>query len=276
MDNQENEQLDLSGDFEDGIQDIKESISALRARIKAKRAAARTFRRRAIPALQSSLSSTADIAGTMLFLLGVRGSEDESVRSFENPLFGLAVLASSSGLVTVGSHLAKHVPSLAKAGGLSKYVGLESDGINGTSTNRSGGIIADGSDNDDFEGFDMLDRYRKITSAIQYGMGSEVLLHDIPQILLTGLVYRSKSVDTDLDAIAIFNIASSGLNMIFNALDMSMPYEEEEYHSLERAQAQDHVRNRTPDNERTCRIFSAVLVRVGIIVIIIIVYMLVR
>lgn len=269
-------------DLEDVVEDITETFSDIRAKLKAQKVAFRKLQRSGLPAIQSSLSSVADLAGSWLFLLGVQGSQDEALRSLEKPLLGFAALASVSASLSVGSTLIKHVPFLAKFGDISRYISVTSDPNNTTRTNKSGPGMVEGEEdedddeNDAFEGVEAIERYRKITNAIQAGLGSEIILEDLPQFILTAMALRNKSVETrSLDSVAVFNLTTSAFNLLFNGLDMVMPYEEEEFNTLERAQTQAHVMNRT-DNARTCRIFSSILARVGIIAVVIMAYFLLR
>ena len=67
-----------------------------------------------------------------------------------------------------------------------------------------------------------------VSRSVQFLLGSEILLEDIPQFILTSLV-ESEKTRGDLSGLAVFNITTSGFNFAFNLLDMFMPLDEEDY-----------------------------------------------
>ena len=59
-------------------------------------------------------------------------------------------------------------------------------------------------------------------------LGLEILIEDIPQLVLTVQVLNAKN-GGQWSAVAAFNATTSGFNFIFNLLDMFMPLDEEHY-----------------------------------------------
>jgi hypothetical protein len=71
---------------------------------------------------------------------------------------------------------------------------------------------------------------------INWIMGLEMFLEDIPQVVLTTLVLHTKAGGV-WSPVAVFNVTTSAFNFTFNVLDMCMPLEEE--HHIEAANAQE-------------------------------------
>ena len=72
---------------------------------------------------------------------------------------------------------------------------------------------------------------------IDYILGLEVLVEDVPQLIMTGIIIKKLKKTTPL---AVFNLTTSGFNMLFNIIDMLYPSmdeeDEEELEALEEGQ----------------------------------------
>mmetsp|Transcript_26037 Transcript_26037/g.32092 ORF Transcript_26037/g.32092 Transcript_26037/m.32092 type:complete len:179 (-) Transcript_26037:69-605(-) len=68
----------------------------------------------------------------------------------------------------------------------------------------------------------------RFLKVVNYILLSEMFIEDVPQLVLTAIVWSRKNGGA-LDGVAVFNITTSSVNFVFNALDLLMPLEEEHY-----------------------------------------------
>jgi hypothetical protein len=69
---------------------------------------------------------------------------------------------------------------------------------------------------------------KKMLKRINWIMGLEMFVEDIPQVVLTTMVLHAKRGGV-WSPVAVFNVTTSAFNFTFNVLDMLMPLEEEQY-----------------------------------------------
>jgi len=149
----------------------------------------RAFRRTWVPAVKTITASIADLAGDWLFYYEI--VEDRNLSQYATPTLIFAIIATVMGFATIVGIFVK---------------GNKSRASSPTSPQQS----------------------RFLSRSIQFLLGAEILVEDIPQFVISSLVLNEKS-GGDLSGVAIFNITTSAFNFTFNLLDMFMPLDEEEY-----------------------------------------------
>lgn len=153
----------------------------------------RTFRRQWIPALKTITASASDIVGDWVFYRST--TTNRSLNKYEGPLLLFAIVASLMGLATIISILMKK-------------------------TNSNSGFSTSSS---------TPRQHSFLSRSVTFLLGSEMILEDIPQFILTGLVQNDDERSIGLSGPAVFNITTSAFNFTFNLLDMFVPLDEEEY-----------------------------------------------
>jgi hypothetical protein len=149
----------------------------------------RQFRRYWIPIVRSAIATIADIGGDWFFYSRVK-TYDAVAPSVVHALLAFAIISSVLGLVTVINFLMHHLESCKNMHNVHK---------------------------------DRFEAFMKILLA------SEIIIEDIPQFILTFIVFDSRF---GLTPEAVFNITTSSFNFVFNILHMLTPKDEEEYEKV--------------------------------------------
>ena len=161
--------------------------------------ASREFRRTWVPVIKSTLSSLADVIGDWVFYFRTKNGDD-GLDIYEQPIYIFCLISSIlSGLAIVGIILKNCSCPCSRRTGVHESV------------------------------------FRKNCLArINWIMGLEMFLEDIPQVALTTMVLYTKRGGV-WSPVAVFNVTTSAFNFTFNILDMLMPLEE---HHVEAVKAQ--------------------------------------
>ena len=146
----------------------------------------RAFRRAWVPVIKSLLSSGSDLVGDWYFYYRTKNGEN-ILDEFERPLWIFCVIASVFGGLAMISTIMNNFPCFAKNESLYK---------------------------------------KKCLKRINYLLGLEMFLEDIPQMILTTMVALRKRGGV-WTPVSIFNLTTSAFNFTFNILDMLMPLPEE-------------------------------------------------
>ena len=145
----------------------------------------RAFRRRWVPVMKSTISSTADVFGDWIFFLRTKNG-DAGLDEFEAPIYFFCLISSFLGGLSIISIILNNCSCFSK--------------------NEN--------------------QYKKsCLRRINWIMGFEMFLEDIPQVVLTIMVLYAKAGGA-WSPVAVFNVTTSAFNFTFNILDMLMPLDE--------------------------------------------------
>ncbi len=136
--------------------------------------------------VKSTLSSLADVIGDWVFYFRTKNGDD-GLDEFENPIYFFCIMSSVLSGLAVLSIILNNCSCLS---GNSESV---------------------------FK--------KNCLRRINWIMGFEIFLEDIPQVILTTMVLHEKRGGV-WSPVAVFNVTTSAFNFTFNILDMLMPLDE--------------------------------------------------
>mmetsp|Transcript_13055 Transcript_13055/g.24524 ORF Transcript_13055/g.24524 Transcript_13055/m.24524 type:complete len:238 (-) Transcript_13055:165-878(-) len=159
----------------------------------------RAFRRQLITAAKTILSSVVDIVGDWVFY--TRSKVNLSLDEFHLPLLIVCIISSVFGFLTI-------------LGVFTKLV------------NAQRNAMASKSNTQDDTRWCFGTKCGSWFSAIKSLLVLEIFLEDVPQFIMTAIITAERAGGV-LSPVATFNLTTSGMNLLFNILDMLMPEDEE-------------------------------------------------
>lgn len=161
--------------------------------------ASREFRRNWVPAIKSTLSSLADVIGDWVFYYRTKNGDD-GLDVFEQPIYTFCIISSVLSALAILSIIMNNCAC--------------------------------------FKGKNESVFKKNCLRRINWIMGFEIFLEDIPQVVLTTLVLYTKRGGV-WTPVAVFNVTTSAFNFTFNVLDMLMPLPEKHIEGALEAEKQE-------------------------------------
>lgn len=176
----------------------------------------RDMRKRWVPLIKIATTSGVDLWGDYTFYskTALNGALD----AYQLPLYVFLIIACVMTGLTVATLVCKGCcPNNAYVQKLKTGRGGGGDGMNEDGRRRSSSSSSSRSDTGGGGGCRPCDFF---INRINQILSLEILVEDIPQLILTALITQELGVMTPA---ATFNITTSGFNFVFNILDMVDP-----------------------------------------------------